>query len=59
MTILEYKKYKVIVVNMRVGDKWFYTDYESFNGKFAGKDYIYKLLANYFETNYRNEDEEE
>ena len=48
MTICIRKKRKFMVVNMRVGDNWFFTGYDEINGSFYNWEVIhtYKLATN-------------
>ncbi|MCL2443818.1 MAG: hypothetical protein FWD13_10205 [Treponema sp.] len=48
MTIKNKKGDRRIIVYMRVGDKWFYTDYFEQDGKFYGTDFIYKMLVKFY-----------
>jgi hypothetical protein len=48
MTILENKKDRDIIINMRVGEKWFRTVYYEFDGQFISKDFIYNNYSKYF-----------
>jgi hypothetical protein len=47
MTILGTEPNRSIIVNMRVGDKWFLADYNEIDGEFLGIDFIYKGLLRF------------
>jgi len=55
MTIFGEENDRTLVVNMRVGDKWFYTDYSEFEKYFIGKDSFYKYLYD----RYHDEDDKD
>jgi len=44
MTVFGEEKERLIVVNMRVADKWFVTDYREIEGEFLGTDFTLKHL---------------
>jgi len=58
MTIFGVNKERTIVVNMRVADKWFFTDYKEINGEFLGTDYTFKQLARLYWKYFNDEDDE-
>ena len=57
MTIAGDENDRVLVVNMRVGDNWFFTEYIILNGKFIGKDSMFKIFARYYNENNINDSE--
>jgi len=48
MTVLGEENNERIIVNMRLGDKWFFTDYREDEGKFIGTDTMIKRMYDYF-----------
>jgi len=57
MTVFGEEKDRSIVVNMRVADKWFYTDYREVDDKFLGIDFTFKHLVKLY-WKYFNDDED-
>ena len=57
MTVFGDEKERTIVINMRVADKWFYSDYREIGGKFLGTDFTYKFLVKLY-WKYFNDDED-
>jgi len=58
MTIIGENKERTIVVNMRVADKWFFTDYREFDGEFFGTDFIFRQLSKFYWKYFDDGDDE-
>jgi len=56
MTVYGKENNRRIVVNMHVGDNWFYTVYREMDGKFIGIDSILKTFYEYYMN--KNDDSE-
>jgi len=57
MTIFGEENDRKIIVNMRVGDKWFCTDYIEFEEYFIGRDFLYRALYDRYYDDYFKDSE--